>query len=90
MEALFGVNCHIKIFYVRYEGIKWRLKQRATCPETLERTAIPNEDKYPGCRGHVPTYMMEVAVMSQRAGERKRRGLKLWPVFILGSGFRLS
>lgn len=34
--------------------------------------------------------MMEVAVMSHMAGGKKRRGLKLWPGFILGSGLRLS
>lgn len=35
---------------------------------------------------YVPTYMMEVAVMSHRAGGRKRRALKLWRAFILGTG----
>lgn len=39
---------------------------------------------------HLPTYMMEVAVMSHMAGGKKRSGLKLWLWFILGSGLCLS
>lgn len=39
---------------------------------------------------YLPTYMMEVAVMSHMAGGKKRSGLKLWPGFILGSWLCLS
>ena len=39
---------------------------------------------------HLPTYMMEVAVMSHMAGAKKSSGLKLWPGLNEGSGLRLS
>jgi len=39
---------------------------------------------------HLPTYMMEVAVMSHMAGAQKISGLKLRPGLTVGSGLRLS